>query len=516
MPAESSELHPTHRDRHSDLPARIDPAALGDFVVRQRWFGGKARGVRDVGLDDWIPLTDHSGLSVVRVSFDEGPADLYVLPLAHVGAVPDAVASDAVCVQRTADGAVIDALFDDAFCHAWLRLMQDGGTRSGREGRLQAEPIAGAAPSSEAEVLRRTAPDQSNTSVIVGSRLILKVFRRLTPGLNPDVEIGRFLTRRGFAYAPATRGALEYVRGTDAPASVAVLQSFVPNRGNGWQVVLGDLARLLDEVTREPEALEHRIEQHLALARQLGARTGAMHVALAAGDTVALAAEAHTPDVLDAMATAMRERAASHLAALASALPRLDPHIRDQAGHLLAQQEALLGVFAAVASVRDAGLRVRCHGDYHLGQTLVTNNDEVVVLDFEGEPARSLAERREKWSPLRDVAGMLRSFSYAAESALRAAGLQGSRSRAAEDAVHSWQQGAEQAFLAAYDEAVSNTPLLPGQADARGLLLKAFTIDKAAYELVYELNNRPDWIGIPLAGLERLLGRSLPGTAGPR
>jgi maltose alpha-D-glucosyltransferase/alpha-amylase len=373
--------------------------------------------------------------------------------------------------------------------------------------------------------MSRTAPDQSNTSVLFGTQLVMKMFRRVEPGINPDVEIGRFLTERGFARVPQLAGAIEYEREDDEPASAVMIQQFVWNQGNGWQVTIEELGRYFERVvalpdpqlTREdaykwigsddepPAPVLEAIRIYLTTAEVLGRRTGELHVHLAsAPDDPAFAPETNAAADLAATAERMQELARRQLGLLASSLEALDDRSRAIAGEVLANRDGIVQQFDDLVRLRDGGLRIRTHGDYHLGQVLV-NEGDVVILDFEGEPARTLAERRAKYSPLRDVAGMLRSFSYAAltgHGAAAATRLE-DRDRLAPWADF-WEAWVSATFLRSYRTAVAGAGLLPSDQTESDVLLQAFVLDKALYELGYELNNRPEWVHIPLTGLLRL------------
>jgi len=387
--------------------------------------------------------------------------------------------------------------------------MQEGRDIPSRAGRVRPAAAIVGPPDGETPVLpiRRTAPDQSNTSVMFGWQLIMKLFRRLEPGPNPDVEISEFLTLRGFDRTPPLVGALNYHH-DDEVSSLAMVQQFVPNQGNAWQVTLEALGRYFEDAARAPSPTEaasaEAVGAYLSTAAVLGRRTGELHVALAASLDPAFAPEPYTRQDLELTARAMRRHADEQFRLLDAALPALDERRRRLAVDLLDEREALLQRFDALGEVRGRAQRIRCHGDYHLGQVLVTEGD-VVILDFEGEPARSLAERREKTSPLRDVAGMLRSFSYAA-----LAGLDAATQTRPEDAgrlapwAELWERPVSATFLRAYLAAVDGTALVPPDKDDFDILLHAFTVDKALYELGYELNNRPDWAHVPLIGLLRL------------
>jgi maltose alpha-D-glucosyltransferase / alpha-amylase len=255
-----------------------------------------------------------------------------------------------------------------------------------------------------------------------------------------------------------------------------------------------------------PPEIVDAIGSYLATAEVLGRRTGELHarIAEAEPDDGAFAPEPYTARDVEATAKAIRRDAEHQLALLDTSLDRLDDRRRELARQVLAHSRELLHQIGDVRQLRNAGQRIRCHGDYHLGQVLVTEGD-VVIIDFEGEPARPLAERRTKCSPLRDVAGMLRSFSYAALTGLHAA------TQTRPDDVERlvpwadlWEAWVGASFLRAYLAAVRGTSFLPSQPDDLDALLKLFLVDKAQYELGYELNSRPDWVHVPLAGLLRL------------
>ena len=306
-----------------------------------------------------------------------------------------------------------------------------------------------------------------------------------------------------------------------------MLQQFIRNQGNGWEVTIEELGRYFERVVAMPALETSREEAHawamgrhdtpprqvqdailtyLATASILGRRTGELHVQLAAAtaDDTAFAPEPLTPDQARDAAEAMQGHAEEQLRLLERSLPQLDERHRGLAQQVLEHRGELLQQIDELRQIRSASSRIRCHGDYHLGQVLVTEGD-VVILDFEGEPARPLAERRLKTSPLRDVAGMLRSFGYAALTGLNAATL--TRPEDVERFApwaQLWETWVSAAFLRAYLLAARASGLLPSRDDDLEILLQAFVMDKALYELGYELNNRPDWVHIPLAGLLRL------------
>jgi maltose alpha-D-glucosyltransferase / alpha-amylase len=375
--------------------------------------------------------------------------------------------------------------------------------------------------------------EQSNTSILYGDQLILKLFRRLQPGENPDVEIGRFLTEVAhFPRIAPFLGEINLTSSSGEKTTVAMLQGLVANQGDGWKWFLDQLTGFFASIADLPappesvapsfvnerellrEALQHA-GPSLEAAALLGRRTAEMHLALATPtDDPAFAAEALTLDDLNNDARRIDAQITSTLEALKTKLSTLKDFTADDAGLLLSRRINLFASAHAITASTPAGLRIRIHGDYHLGQTLrvdgrttepETGTGDFVLLDFEGEPARPLAERRQKQSPLKDVAGMIRSFSYAAYAGLDRflntgrEGAPDSPSLAAWAIL--WQNSVSAEFLRAYRESIhANSGLLPSPQQCQSLLT-AYLLEKALYELLYELNNRPAWLRIPLTGI---------------
>jgi maltose alpha-D-glucosyltransferase / alpha-amylase len=517
----------------------IERHALGPFLQRQRWFGGKAKQLNAARFVDWVSLRNGahpSFLTIVETEYRDGSRERYLLPLAMSSGV-DAERVDreyhaAVVAKITGarKGVLYDGLFDDATCLALLATINEGRALLMRQGRVQATNIGLTPERSAADVvtpISRTTPDQSNTSVVFNHNLIMKLFRRVEAGPNPDVEIGRFLTGRPFTQVPPLVGTIEYESRSDKTAAVAMVQEFVRNQGNGWVVTIEELGRYFErragrplptiaaaqrqEILRSPsteipQEVRDAIGTYLSTAEVLGRRTGELHMALGSGaqEDPAFASERPAAAEIATLAASMQRHAREHLELLARSLERLDDRKRVLAQAVLDRREEILRQLEELLDLRDPGLRIRIHGDYHLGQVLVSEGD-VVILDFEGEPARPLTERRAKASPLRDVAGMLRSFSYAALTALSAA-----TQHRPEDYerlapwAEFWETWVSAMFLRAYLAVVGRASFIPSTHEDLDLLLQTFTLEKAVYELAYELNNRPDWVHIPLSGLLRL------------
>jgi maltose alpha-D-glucosyltransferase/alpha-amylase len=353
------------------------------------------------------------------------------------------------------------------------------------------------------------AAQSSNTIVNLGDRVFIKGYRRLQPGINTEVEIGRFLTAAGFAHGVPIAGSVEYVGDDGRQATLAVIQAYVAHQGDGWTYTLDYLDRFFDSLPSAVEPPAGAADLHgpyLELARTLGTRTAELHATLArrTGDA-AFDPEPVTPADVAAWTRHVHEHATATLDHLAQRRDALPENARSDADGLLAGREALLARIRAHASDRITGAKTRLHGDYHLGQVLIARND-FVITDFEGEPARSLAERRAKISPLKDVAGMLRSFDYAMHAALFDVLTKRPDAHALHvDAARDWQRQAADAFIDGYDAVARAEGLASARDEAAGLV-ELFVLEKALYELAYELDNRPDWVRIPLRSLAEVSG----------
>ncbi|MGH7397691.1 MAG: alpha-amylase, partial [Candidatus Rokuibacteriota bacterium] len=415
--------------------------------------------------------------------------DRYYVPVtASAEAAPDAA------LARVGGDAVVDAHDDPRFGRRVLAAIAATRSLPGRHGRFAFRPTPGwvfpADPDSQPA--RRLTGEQSNTSVVVGD-LVLKSLRRPPPGLNPDLEVTRFLTTRtAFPHVPRLAGWIEYA-GAGEVATLALLQEFVPNAGDGWTHVVSTLTDRDGAVERRPDPL-------LDDVRVLGAVTGGLHAALASGD----ADPEFRPEPVDRDDVARWAGDIAREVGEDSIRSRLAGHVAPGADVPGRVARTLAGLTAGAS----ATMKIRVHGDYHLGQVLKTRAG-FVVIDFEGEPARPLAERRLKQSALRDVAGMLRSLDYAAHAV--AFGQPEATRAVALAALTGWEERARDAFLDGYEEAVAASPVLlvPSSPAELRRACAPFELQKACYELRYELNNRPDWAPIPLAGIDRIVARLL-------
>jgi maltose alpha-D-glucosyltransferase/alpha-amylase len=519
---------------------RLEHEILPAFLVRQRWFGAKSRTITSARVIDWAELTPAPSLSlltIVEVRYADHPPDLYCVPLAVAsgadaeGILRDAPGAAAARLRgKQAEGVLYGGLLGDTACAAMFRAIETGRRLPTRYAEIRAFTTAAFSElrgdEDPARQIRRGFGEQSNTSVLYGDRLMLKVCRRLETGRNPDLEVGLFLTgRAGFERVPKTAGAIEYDRGTGEPVTLALLHQFIPNQGTAWEYTVDELARyyetanacaydvtpevsgdsLLDLSEKEPPPMVmETMGTAIRAAAVIGRRTAEMHLALASDATdPAFAPEPLTSEDLAVLLAGLREQAASAFMALRQRLKDLSEDVWELGRVVLREGPSLVESFAAIQGETPAATKIRCHGDYHLGQLLRVEND-FVIIDFEGEPDRTLAERRSKQSPLRDAAGMIRAFDYAAYAALFA--YLKDRSEEFDRLMpwaDVWRQWAAAAFLGAYRETAAGATFLPADRGQRLHLLECFMFEKALYELQYELDHRPDWVRIPLAGILR-------------
>jgi maltose alpha-D-glucosyltransferase/alpha-amylase len=519
-----------------DFGANLD-SVLPAYIAKQRWFGGKSRTIRSTRIASTTSIDAASLIALVEITYTDNSTDLYQLPLAL------ATEADAATIQTSSPNAVItildNAVLIDASASTTFRAallntivgepttnpgapsspMASSSAKVGESPQpfipnLTATHSAALDPARLADVPSRLgSAEQSNTSILYDDLAILKIFRRVTNGENPDVEIGRFLTEVAhFDHIPAYLGDLHL---TSDSTTLAFLQSFAPNLGDGWAWTLADLDRFFSEIATLPatDNIQQHASGYLTAAALLGQRTAELHLALATPtDNEAFAAVPTTPEDLANDRQRIHLQVTTALDALQSALSRatnpVAPGLVSEtwvlATELLAHRDDLLARIASLnGDAARFGQRIRIHGDYHLGQLLRTQSKtaaDFLIIDFEGEPARSLADRRRKQSPLRDVAGMLRSFSYAVRTALETALIANPNNAANLNAwATAWEAAVTTAFLQAYNATIAtNSVLVPHDAT---IIINALLLEKASYELLYELNNRPTWLVIPLEGL---------------
>ena len=515
----------------------LEESVLAKYIGRQRWFGGKSRAIAGIKIEDWAVFNQGiSALVIVQIQYAEGEADTYLVTLGLLfgrGAEALQEESPSALVARVScpegDGILHEAIFNDSASEALLKTITSSSEIPSRLGMITGIPSSTLhdlqGPTRESPAPRRGSAEQSNTSIVFGDKLIMKLFRRQQAGPNPDTEIGRYITESThFTHIAPFGGFIQYTRKGQEPSTLAMLQGLVSNEGDGWQWTLEELDRYyeacatqtfqqsseaeepaglrgLRETHESPYAREH-VGGYLDEAALLGRRTAEMHLALASPthDPAFMPEPLRSVDI-DQLRDDLILHASAAFDALKDNIARLPDAVLERAGLVFSRRTLVLDRFRKLAVQEIHALRTRVHGDYHLGQVLRSKGD-FVILDFEGEPARTLAERRTKQSPLKDVAGMLRSFSYAAFSALMKYS-----SRRPEDFAklepwaRLWEQSVSSAFLRAYCESARGVDVVPSEPQLFDQLLEAYVIDKAFYELVYELNNRPTWVIIPLTGI---------------
>jgi maltose alpha-D-glucosyltransferase/alpha-amylase len=505
---------------------RDQERVLSEYFAARRWFAAKDEGIAKI---QFVPLAElpvggatamfaiadieltaskeHQRYAVpLAVTWEEGPEDRSTV------LAPYTLAR----VRRAARvGLLHDAMADDEFVHQLVASIKENREiecLSG--GRLVFASTRAFPPDIDIASLpvHRTLHEQSNTSVRLGDAIVLKLYRQLQAGVHPEIEIGTYLTEfAGYAHTPMLIGSAVHVDTTGTPTGLAVLTIFVPNQGDGWTVTLDYLRRFFEEADLlTSDALGEAHERHntfLVRIEGLGRRIAEVHRAFALPtDDPAFAAEAVTPRDLIRWRDDVLRQARLAIAALGRLQEQLSGTDKDLVRELRKRRNALLArVRGAIPAAVDL-VKTRCHGDLHLGQVMAAY-DDFFIVDFEGEPSRSIAERRRKNTPLRDVAGMLRSFDYAAAAALR------ERAAFRPDAVgalrpwsEDWRRRVKQAFLTGYREAIGDCPSIPRDDAQFKQLLDLFTLERALYEICYEAANRPDWIQIPLADVVEMIG----------
>jgi maltose alpha-D-glucosyltransferase / alpha-amylase len=497
--------------------AQFETDTLPRFIEAQRWYAAKGVPIDRARIADYV-VWQEGKLSwvVALLEIDAVPeAASYFMPLAQAWEDGDeermrnlSTAAIAKIRQQANVGVVGDAFADEAFCRAVVDAMAKHREIPTAQGKLQFRPTAAFAELAGANfaalAVARPQGSSSNTLVTLGERLILKGYRRLQTGANPEIEMGLYLTEVvKYPNCAPLAGVLQYI-GSDGQAKLlATLQAYVANQGDGWTYALEYLRRHLEEHRTAPATDELPVDAHAAfliLIRTLAQRTAQLHRALASATrNPAFKPERLTRADFDAYRQRALREAREALALLKTNLDQVPAVDRAKANEVLAQQQSLLAQIESPASQEAEGQKIRIHGDYHLGQVLVTRNDFVLV-DFEGEPGHSLEERRAKQSPLRDVAGMLRSFSYVEHSALRTAAHDDVQFAKLAPLARAWTQQVREAFLSGYDAEARGSSLYTALTPGRGLL-GLFELEKAFYELRYELSNRPTWAGIPLQGI---------------
>jgi maltose alpha-D-glucosyltransferase/alpha-amylase len=506
---------------------QLEREVLPQFMMTQRWYAAKGEALDRVVLTDHLEWDGEGGnwlLALFHTESEGRKASTYFLPLAlmwendtedHLRRM--APLTMAKVRQQAQVGVLGDAFGDEQFCRAVVAAIAGKRELRCAHGKLRFSPTKAfselAGPSFNTLPVRMPGAQSSNTIVVMDERLFLKGYRRLQAGINPEAEIGRFLTESAhFSHSVPVAGMLEYVADDGSVMTLALLQSYVENQGDGWNYTKDYLVRCFE--LREPlsSTAEHQsagtaAEEHgayLQLVRILGRRTAELHVALATktGDPAFEPEPIEDKDIAG-WVKQVHEEANAVMDRLEGRRGSLAESVRGEADVLLQRRKALLARIEACAPRQVHGIKIRHHGDYHLGQVLLKQND-FIITDFEGEPGRTFVERRQKHSPLRDVAGMLRSFNYAMHAALlHVAELHPQELASLEARGGKWESEVKEAFLSAYRQTAEASGLYSSWEEVRGLL-ELFLLEKAFYELRYEIDNRPGWVRVPLRGIVSL------------
>ncbi|MFP4473138.1 MAG: maltose alpha-D-glucosyltransferase [Candidatus Omnitrophota bacterium] len=525
---------------------KLESHILPSFLVKSRWFGGKSKTIRQARVHETIFIQGREKrfyLLILQVSYTFGMAETYLLPLTFSDSAEDKLflrhyEAGVICQLHVGEneGLLFDASYDKKF-HAALfdliarkRTIRSGeGQLIGYSGRMLKKLIDMKETELDSQVLKA---EQSNTSIIYNDRLFLKLFRKLEEGVNPDVEIGQYLTeKKKFQSVPPYAGHIRYARPKQEPVYLSIIQGCVPNQSDAWQYTLDRVKTYYDAVLARvkeslPEEEQSKVEAnqeavktletyelidgfYLDMVRLLGQRTGEMHLALAgASDDRDFKPESFTTLYQRSVYQAMGSQARYVMRLLKNNLAKLPVEMQGEAAPIVEVERKIMERFKTILRGKYSARTMRIHGDFHLGQVLFTGKD-FVIIDFEGEPARPLTERRLKRSALRDIAGMIRSFHYAAYAALFLnTSMRYEDIAALEPAAEAWYDIVSRAFVESYYETIGKAGFLPRKKKELDDLLQIYLLDKAMYELGYELNNRPDWVVIPLRGIRNIIKQS--------
>ena len=498
--------------------ALLETDILPSYLARRRWFGAKDRSIDSVTLTRTQPVAELPGFLVTGLEVRFGDdVEYYNLPLGICwdgetnAPLPAQLALGRVRQGRRT-GYLTDAFAMDAFAFGIVRGLQNNAIAKLPEGELR---FIAEAPLSEIKLsdnpeIRRLSAEQSNSSLIVDRKVILKLIRHYYAGVNPEIEMTRYLTQNGYKNTPALLGEVAEWKNDETSCSLMVAQQFRENQGDAWQVTLNYLSRLIDMGGMEgrDEAEDaHQLSNYRSFARAVGTRLAELHVVLAkptdnpdfAPDKVSAEDARNWGD----MSVSQFRKAVD---ILQNTKEFSDRETGDRAQRLLSAAERIQALLPKLAAAAQGTLATRIHGDFHLGQVLVSS-DDVFIIDFEGEPAKPLPERRRKSSPLRDVAGLLRSFDYAAAAAQH--GPVTPEKEQSTSVVSRFVDNMHDEFLRSYMEVIKAHYAVALEPKAMEDLLTLFLIEKAAYEICYEAANRPSWLGIPLKGIEALITQTM-------
>ncbi|NTW54688.1 MAG: maltose alpha-D-glucosyltransferase [Chlorobaculum sp.] len=518
---------------------RLETSLLPPYYKSVRWFGGKARNIIRVRVLDTVPVAgmENALMAVTEVHYPSGENERYQLPLTFAPLEKGDLSNESFRRHAIARidldsraGYLIDASIDESFRKSLLDLILSKETWPGSVGSISAESgkLLDVAAGSELPASHLMGSEQSNTSISYDEQFCLKLYRKIDTGIAPEIEMSRILTdRTGFRNMPVYLGSIDYAKNHRERYSIGILQNFVPNECDGWQLSLDHVLRYyetvllrcaqgicppqlptLSDTTHElPPVMRELVgEFYLEMVGKLAERTAEMHIALGSLDSdAAFAPEPFTSLYQRSIFQAMTDQVKRTMIFLRDSMRSVPKEARPLAEELLNMETTILEQFEPIRREKIETVKVRIHGDYHLGQVLFTGND-FMILDFEGEPARSLSERKIKRSVYRDLAGMLRSFDYAASNVLMLnQSIRPEDRKKLESWAELWSYHVGNHFIDLYTQHTAGKGLIPEEARQRELLLRSYLMNKAIYELNYELNNRPEWLQIPMNGILRLI-----------
>ncbi|MEO5358581.1 MAG: putative maltokinase [Nitrospirae bacterium YQR-1] len=528
----------------------LEKEVLPSYLSTCRWFAGKARKIHDTEIMEDIVFSSSvtvTHILLIKMTYSKGLPEMYLLPISFAN-LPDSksllddypFAVIANVKTGYGEGIIFDATYDDSFRRALLSFIIKRKSIKGVNGQLSAfyeRRMKHHGDSyyniESSQVLKA---DQSNSSLLFEKKLIMKLFRKLEEGVNPDIELVRFIAEKDngspiLKNIPVFMGSLEYKHNQlTEPIFIANLQSYVQNEGDAWSYTTGNITRFYENILSSkadaadikvvhksllevnydniPKILVELIGiRFLELVGVLGKTTADLHLTLATdNNNPDFTPEPFSTLYQRSLYQSMQSMAKRNFALLRKNLKTLPEPVREQSLHILEHEKNVLQVFRLFVDMKITASKIRIHGDYHLGQVLWKGN-EFVIIDFEGEPLRSLSGRRLKRSPLRDLAGMIRSLHYAPYSTLLKTSFFTQRDiQELTPWADIWYFHISGIFLSSYLKAVGNPGFIPSDRVEFENLLRIFLLEKAVYELGYELNNRPQWLIIPLKGVEHILG----------
>ena len=483
---------------------------LEAFLPSKRWYSAKDDSIATVSFQALVPL-DNVLLAVILVALKSGEKPTFLIPLRTAfdeaaDNVPEAAVITGIETPK-GKGVIYDAAGDDDFATCLLELLEkDVSADVGAGMMLSASSTsAGKALIQAVDGLPQEmlGVEQSNTSLVIGKKIMLKMYRRTAFGSNPEVVTTSFLTEEAhFKNTPAYLGKLELKYADGRTMALGILQAFVPNIGNGWSYTLDYLKSYFTDIFAGQTGLKHT--DYLKKVRQLGKRTAEMHKAFAQGTNEIFKPVPVMADDLTAWRDQVIAQTDKTIAVAQANVEHLTGDLKKRVENLINGRDRIVAQIAELLPVVADGKKTRFHGDYHLGQVVLDGDGDFYILDFEGEPLRPIAERQVKQSVLKDVAGMIRSFSYAAFGAVLLYVLPENQEKALKLA-EKWQEKATQAFLDTYFENMKECDSLPADKEITLKLMNLFVLEKTLYEVIYEVANRPDWLAIPMNGLARLI-----------